>query len=389
MNRWSTHAAPKRALASHNRAAVWCGFVAAISLVACDKATQPLDPVAASGAAVRASSAVPVGTQTSFATGLNNPRGLRFGPDGYLYVAEAGAGGSTFTSSEDCVQVPAPVGPYAGGNTAQITKISPQGVKSVVAPGLPSSVNAMGFVSGVSDVEFVDGNLYALIDGAGCSHGHLDRNNSVVRVNGNGSITQVADLSTFYQANPTLNFEPDDFEPDGTPYSMVAVRGDLYVVEPNHGSLDKVSLDGRITRVADISATYGHIVPTTVTYSGNFYIGNLNTFGVVPGSSQITKITPSGQVKTWATGLTAVLGSAWDGRGRLYVLETTTAAGNPTPFTGRIRRIDPSGAATLITEGLFFPTSMTMGPDGNLYVSNVGFGPPPVGLGTIIKVQLD
>jgi hypothetical protein len=26
------------------------------------------------------------------------------------------------------------------------------------------------------------------------------------------------------------------------------------------------------------------------------------------------------------------------------------------------------------------PTAMTFGPDGALYVSNYGFGPPPVGL---------
>jgi hypothetical protein len=34
---------------------------------------------------------------------------------------------------------------------------------------------------------------------------------------------------------------------------------------------------------------------------------------------------------------------------------------------------------------LFFPTGMTFGPDGALYISNVGFGPP---MGQILKVQI-
>ncbi len=358
-----------------------------MSFVACDT-SGPLDPTHTVAASAGRSSPAALGTVTVFATGLNNPRGLRFGPDGNLYVAEAGAGGTTSTVGQ-CTQVPAPVGPYTGGNTARITRVNSEGVKSTVASGLPSSVNAMGFVSGVSGVEFIDGTLYALVDGAGCSHGHAEMPNGIIRINQNGSWTSIADLSAFYQSHPTANPEPDDFEPDGTPYSMVAVRGHLYVVEPNHGSLDRVALSGDIKRVADISATQGHIVPTTVSYHGNFFIGNLNTFPVVPGSSQIFKVTPSGELKSWATGVTAVLGSAWDGRGRYYVLETTTVPGNPSPFTGRVRRIDPSGAITTIADGLFLPTGMTIGPDGNLYVSNVGFGPPPVGLGAIVKIQIN
>lgn len=324
-----------------------------------------------------------------FATGLNNPRGLKFGPDGNLYVAEGGTGGTSSTIGL-CGQVPAPVGPYTGGFTARISRIDSTGARTTVADNLPSSQTSPmqgSLVSGVADVAVVNGVLYGIEAGAGCSHGLRGTDNTVFRVESNGMTTQIADLSQFIKANPVVNPNPGDFEPDGTWYSMIELRGNLYAVEPNHGELDQVSPSGAITRVIDISAQEGHIVPTALSYHGNFYIGNLNVFPIAPGSSNIFKITPSGQIKIDTPSVTTVVGIAFDQTNRMYVLELSPAAGFPTPFIGQVRRFEPSGQSEVIADGLAFPTAMTFGPDGKLYVSNYGFG-FPAGAGQIVRITL-
>jgi hypothetical protein len=71
----------------------------------------------------------------------------------------------------------------------------------------------------------------------------------------------------------------------------------------------------------------------------------------------------------------------------LYALESSTGGVAPNPGTGDVVRFDPNGMRTVIADHLVVPTAITFGPDGNLYVSNFGFGAPP-GLGQILRIDL-
>jgi hypothetical protein len=244
-------------------------------------------------------------------------------------------------------------------------------------------------VSGVAALAFLDGQLYGVEAGAGCSHGLLGTAPTGFRVNPDGSTTSIANLSAFQQAHPVANPEPDDFEPDGTWYSMIALRNKLSAVEPNHGELDEISLDGAVRRVVDISASQGHVVPTSLAYHGTFSVGNLSTFPVTPGSSKVLQITPSGQITARVSGLTTTVALAFNERGMLYALETDTVAGFPGPAaagSGTVVCVNGDGSLTTVATGVVLPTAMTFGPDGALYVSNVGFGVPVAGAGQIVRI---
>jgi hypothetical protein len=355
--------------------------------------------------------AQPSSNVSVFAAGLQGPRGLKFGPDGLLYVAEAGSGGSTDTIGT-CPQVSAPTGPYHNGNTSRISRIDAQGNRTTVASGFPSAVTSETppSVIGVADVAFLDGELYAVLSGGGCAHGNATIPNSIVKVDVHtGSWKSIADLSQFVSQHPTAYPDPVDagLDPDGVFYSMIAHRGRLYTVESNQGEILSTNVNGDVRRDIDVSASQGHIVPTSLAERDDlFYLGSLSIFPIFEDYARVITLSrhqgdynfapglnPARgdwwQLKPISSkaGLTTIVATAFGPDGLLYVLELSAANGYPTPGFGKVVRIRCDGDIEDVATGLSVPTGMTFGPDGKLYVSNLGAA--PAGAGQIVRINVN
>ncbi len=352
-------------------------------------------------------SPVDVSTGKVLATGLNDPRGLAFGPDGALYIAEAGTGGTTSTVGT-CVQGLPPLGPYTGGPSARISKLGPTAKLTVLATGLPSFNALQGDIIGVADVTFLDGQLYALIAGGGCSHGNTDLPNGIVKVDRNtGKWTYLTDLSKFYMEHPAAYPDTGDFEPDGVPYSIIAHDGLLYAVEPNHGTITATCVDGSTSEVIDVSFSEGHIVPTSIaTKNNNLYIGNLGQFPITSSWEKITTLsqdfgftdktlgftTEPSELKSFRiansrAGFTTIVSLKFGPDDLLYALELSdTPGGFPTDGDGKVLRVNADGTIQTVITGLTLPGGMTFGPDKALYISNAGDKGP--GMGQIVRFAI-
>ena len=323
---------------------------------------------------------------TLAASGLANPRGFTWSPDGKIYVALAGSGGTEMSmgmsssSQQD--------GPYFSGMTASVVRIF-DGCPVTVAGGLPSTRGMSGHDQGPAAVAFLDGELYVLQDATASGQGD-QAPNGVYVVNPDQTIKLVADITDWLHANPVANV-PGDLTTEGEPFAMLAGDGFLWVLESNSGQVLHVHKDGRITRNADLSAN--HPVPTgfALAPDGGVYVGFLTSSPYTDGSSKVVHVSAQGAVTDVWTGLTMVTGIAVGADGTLYALEMATGNTTEAPFispgTGKVvRQTGPDSHEEVVT-GLDFPISMAMGPDGALYVGFPAFGGDQA-LGGIVSIDL-
>jgi hypothetical protein len=301
----------------------------------------------------------------------------------------AGSGGTT--PATETLESMAFLSPFFGGTSGAIVRID-NGCPVAVATGLPSTIDAMGEILGAEDVAFLGGQMYAAADGGGATHGNPDLPSGIYKVGSDGSVSVVADLSAWLRANPVAT-KPADYDPDADGYRMVAdeAAGALWVLEPNSSGLLKVTPDGTVTRVADLSKD--HPVPSAIALApgGGVYIGNLTAVPFPDGAAKIIKVTADGTVSDVWTGLTVVTGVAVGADGTLYASEMSTGNLSQPPFltfgTGKVVKMTGPSTSEEVASGLMLPVSLGIGPDGGLYVGSPAIGANG-GEGVIIRLDV-
>lgn len=357
------------------------------------------------GASVKVNLGQSVGTDV-IASNLNNPRGLNFGPEGALYVAEAGSGG-------DGACAEGPEGLRCFGTSGSVTRINlSSGETTRVATGLPSLATEDGsFATGIHDISlhgrgkalFTTGfgghpaNRITDFGPEGASFARLGRLNA----SGNWRLQQ--DLGAYEE---TVN--PTGDEQDSNPYSILALPGKSVLTDAGGNALNQVGANGTITTLATFPDRMVDAppfldlppgtqipmdsVPTSVAIGpdGNYYVGQLTGFPFPVGGANVYRVSAQGGVpEVYAEGFTAIIDVACGVDGSLYVLEIAKNglldAFILNDWTGALIRVAPDGARTELAEGaLFAPGGVAFGPDGALYVTNKSIFS---GVGEVLRIE--
>jgi sugar lactone lactonase YvrE len=339
---------------------------------------------------------------TLIANNLINPRFISVADDGNLYVSEAGTGGDeqffapagaegTPAATPVSAASPTPETPMGTrGTSGQVTMIAPDGTATVVASGLPSY--ALGMEStGPAGIEFADGMIWLAVGGSGPAAAFLDalpNENSVVSIDpATGTVTNLADIGAFERAN-----NPHPAAVDTNLYGLArADDGMLFVADAGGNAVYQVDPDSdALTLVAvldDIPLPEGaagppmlQAVPTGVAINpdGGLYVGLLSGGPFPPGAAKVLAVAADGAVTDEATDLTMVVDVKLGPDGNLYASQISTNFLSEPPAPGSIVRILSDGTQEVVVEGLMLPNGIDFDADGNLYIvaGAVAFGAP-------------
>ena len=328
------------------------------------------------------------------ASGLDNPRGLAFGPDGALYVAEAGRGGTSTLCDVGLGQ------PRCYGPTGAITRITGIGVHDRIVTGLPSVAGATGVDAlGPADLDFGFNSIWVTI---GFGANPLNRSvyeaagirfGSLVRVTGIEQWSYALDIS-----DHEISSNPDENQIDSNPFGLRVLSDRAIVADAGANALLEIGQFGHTRTLAvfprrTVGLATIEAVPTSVTVGpgGAYFVGELTGFPFPVGSAKVYRVPANGGTpQVVAEGFTNIIGVDYDPvRNAFYVLEHDADGIIPTTgpsLNGKLTRIDTQTGARTVLASTDFPKpgGLAIGSDGAVYVTRrTGLA----GSGDVVRIE--
>ena len=356
--------------------ALMCGAVACT-----DAVPTAVDRGVAASASAKVDAPAALASVSVVMSNLNAPRGLAWGPEGALYVTEAG----TKAINGPCVTTPRGQSCYSG--TGSISRLW-KGEQERIVTGLPSIFQiGPNDITGPHDVDFQGkGNAYVTIGWGGnpalrSGLGELGSwFGTLIRLTPNGSWKVEADLASFEAAN-----NPAGGPVDSNPYGVLAEPSRQFVTDAGGNDLLQVTANGDVSLVAVLPpAGTSEPVPTEVVRGpdGALYVSTLTGVPFAAGAAGIWRIVPGQAPTLYAGGFKTITDFDFGPDGSLYVVQY---ASSPTFFgqPGLLIRVAPGGARTTLSSSLTNPTGVLVGADGAVYVSNKG---NLAGVGEVLRI---